>query len=1043
MQCASLFYPSLQLLLMLFDVLSFCIYCHWSSACRHIIITASFYHCIMNKASACTTSSSRRSSSLSYKCHHCKYENVALCSDALLLDCQMASSFGIRTYKHSSLTLDPTPFKCSSCQRLLLTCNICLGSTDLHLSKLPMFIGMKGLLRHFNKKHPSSSRHLPSSSMSLPAARTPSSPPSSFFPMELDDGAIPIINNNAPSPTDARRHNRSDFFSMYKDCRYFSSDSSSASMTTIKPSEPSSSLSLPSSSLPSTEALDDLSNQMRDLSLSNSFLSDNYKRFLNSLMDNHRTLSADTDVSNDGCSAGGTMESASLETVRQLVRHVFSNAPSVVSPSLSCNYHGKAGVNETLFYLTLSSLSLKLTKEKFHLVFLLVKILVKAFAEDPNNNPFQCTSFPNAFQDLYNRIKTSNKSFLHSFPYNKPQALNWHAATGPISALECIMASGVELPDLATSYVGTFPAAVTLIEKASRWSAIPLGFGFFSDGFQNNAVVRDKGSQWLQALMLFASDKIFKVSHRYFRILVLGSDSMSHEEALDYVMDDLEKLFSGPRLMYVGAIGRCIPIMFDLLYYSSDIPERCKLLCVTTFASPSHRRFGHGMYIPNRDWWKFYLHSCPTCHSNRSRKIVESIIIGKCVAAMTFSSCVLCSDFDYNRERNKTKSSLIDNYPTSLLDDSPPTPPGRGVGKNVSLGECHPTPQNTKTAAECARHNHSKGHWGTQTTECFLRLCCCNTQLQTVVIKTPPTEEMKLPRIINKPTLKMNLFVESLMHLLFEGILGKSLIGEIANNLLFKQYGIGPKTNKSINDFYVMVKKASLNWLPIHPLAEAKDNAGNNTTYSCSGWQGVNFIAAARLLPISYSIVRSVLYEKNKFRTHPEKDRKEFELDLFELIIQTFHSIAARLMQNKINKELTDETRECVEFSLSICCRCSQLTECLTSTEIPSTVNKSTARTQAASTVTTKPAKNKSRKTTKKKTKKRKDPFPFRGMNYLNLLNFRDQILHHGPPRETWDGNCERTIQYVKPVLKGLGIQKPEPTWLDVWPQGMHRLQWT
>ena len=107
------------------------------------------------------------------------------------------------------------------------------------------------------------------------------------------------------------------------------------------------------------------------------------------------------------------------------------------------------------------------------------------------------------------------------------------------------MASGVELPDLADSCVGSFPAALALISRAASCGAIPIGFGLFSDGFQNNSVVNDRGGQWLQSLLMFAA-KLYKVSHRCFQILVLGSDSMSHKEALEFAMDDLEKLNSGP-----------------------------------------------------------------------------------------------------------------------------------------------------------------------------------------------------------------------------------------------------------------------------------------------------------------------------------------------------------------------------------------------------------------------------------------------------------------------------------------------------------------
>ena len=101
--------------------------------------------------------------------------------------------------------------------------------------------------------------------------------------------------------------------------------------------------------------------------------------------------------------------------------------------------------------------------------------MIKAHADDPNNNPFQCTSFPNSFKDLHDCMKTGNKSFLQSFPHNKPRALKGHATTGLIAALECILASGVELPDLANSCVGSFPAASALDSRAASCGAIPIG----------------------------------------------------------------------------------------------------------------------------------------------------------------------------------------------------------------------------------------------------------------------------------------------------------------------------------------------------------------------------------------------------------------------------------------------------------------------------------------------------------------------------------------------------------------------------------------
>ena len=210
-------------------------------------------------------------------------------------------------------------------------------------------------------------------------------------------------------------------------------------------------------------------------------------------------------------------------------------------------------------------------------------------------------------------------------------------------------------------------------------------------------------------------------------------------------------------------------------------------------------------------------------------------------------------------------------------------------------------------------------------------------------------------------------FIESPMHLLFEGVHGK-LFGSAFPDF-FKLHGIWTKVWRFVNGFYLLLRKCHISWLPIYPLAKKYD--AKNVTYSLSGWRGVNHIASTRLFKLGFCHVRSIIWVK-------DGDKKlQHSLDVFELLVQVFQAMVSQLMHPFNVEPRAECIHKYVKLFLSISIRFSNLTNGFNE----------------------------------------KQPLPFRGGNFQGLLNLRNQIYVHGSPRNTWDGDSERTIQFMKPFI--------------------------
>lgn len=731
-------------------------------------------------------------------------------------------------------------------------------------------------------------------------------------------------------------------------------------------------------------------------SLSQSHMPQNSRRFYNQYMNVVADLVQSTSDEDDPAFLGR------LECLRELVYFCFNKNQRDQS-NVQDMTGMKAGSKETILHILCAMLCAELTESQLSLVNTLMLLILnntgEGTTEAPKERLFVSTSMPSTVQSWKRHYTQGSSSLLKLLPSENVERLKHHAVVDPISTLEHMLASGVTFADYTTLGNGGTTAADTPVnrkvkELAGEQNVMPVGVQLFSDGFRASAVT-NKASCWV--LEMFCSPPgNLRRGKAHSHILAIGPSSADHEEVFEYIFERLS-LLKSPRLCLVGAVGRAVPCLFQVTCYSADLPERASILNALTFKSNTHKRFGKVMYIPNGDWVAFHLHSCRACFLKRS------ILLGIHSASsegtsMPSTGCQCCSDWNYKHPRNRRRMT-DKHYPTKLHPNSPPCPPGREVGAvdgGVVMKELDLTFELMTMASDVAHFNYSAKTWTKANAECYMKYCAVNGKRQYEVCESAKTNHSLLlpsrkgaayrefreqpaplihPAICRTKPFAISCFIESILHLLFEGIHDDLMDKLIPAVLSLKS--MNTKAMICYNNFLQEVRSHNLSWLNVYPLlANSASNKGSSVTYSTAGWTGANQMSSARLIKVGFSHVRDILPES----TAGDSDFIE-KFDLFEAMLQAYHAVAARVMQPNSSSVTCEEIDNYVKIFLSLSLRFSQLTETGQNT-----------------------------------------PYTFRGGNCLGLLNLSGQRASHGSPRDsdTWDGDYERGIQLAKDFLQNV-----------------------
>ena len=675
-----------------------------------------------------------------------------------------------------------------------------------------------------------------------------------------------------------------------------------------------------------------------------------------------------------------TLVHARMNALRMIAYQAFNlnDAPSAV-----------ADMYETMVHLIITRLCTMLSPKPLKLVIILVKSLIR---KANYGDIFKGTAIPTSWKDWKKYYVGGVKSISRNIPHLSVEKLKDHAVVDVKSAVESILADGTVVID-DYSYIKPNDNSFTKFEKRMKeigenscCYVIPLFI--FSDGYKtsNTGGFQNRPSSW-GAWIGFVIKGYVKRMSSSSRMIALGPGDVKHEEVWKYILEKLlNDVLGRIHIMYYGALGNAVRVQFVIKYFSADLPERHSICQTLSYSSPLHRMFGCIMPIyednKRKGFLSYLFHSCPLCMMKRLSAFITTshhgyLELDPSITKDWFCTKGVCADFELCRA--KTNIDLPRNYPTIIHKDSPPLPCERNVGPNITAHGCYKfTLESQRQAMIGAHYNYHNNTWSEEQFDTYMRCCGISTSTRNM-LKTD-ANNAKLPAIYgdNRKEIDRSMFVESIMHHLFEGI-HELLVMDVFPPILTKQRQNLP-VYRPWNKFILKAKLAKASWLDLYCFAEKSEDGeiGKEKKHSCAGWVGVNHLASCRLLKISFSHVRSQLFPNGDEITNNSNEILNLHiLDLMEAIVQTFHSMVSRMMQLNIEENDVFVLREHIKLFLSLLLMLSSVT-------IPE--SKAAIR-------------------------------PFTGGNTLGLLNIIPQMMEHGSCRNMWDGDSEKLIQQIKAYL--------------------------
>ena len=397
--------------------------------------------------------------------------------------------------------------------------------------------------------------------------------------------------------------------------------------------------------------------------------------------------------------------------------------------------------------------------------------------------------------------------------------------------------------------------------------------------------------------------------------------------------------------------------------YTSDRPERGKLTQILGHTGLSTKRWMYSAFLPDTG-----LKSCNACFAHR----VQEAKVYPQFNIVSRRRCSRCADWNY--EHHKMTVLTPTGYPTECAIDSPEPHKLRRVVGVAHLKPLILTFENLKTSAQFIFYNVYKRTFNMTQAKIYgksvgLSLECVQTMIinQAKHLRTNDPHmscedvlrSFQYPAIWNAP-MALNQFIDAPMYLIFQGII-KSVIEMISDWLspLSPSQSYYKAFCKIINPMMESICNMNLKWCALNTFNVSKN-------HKTSGWTAANYLAFARLMLIYYRYLRIVIPS-----TEPG-------LMQCEGMIQSCLCLVSYIMSNQ-----NDDPRPIMEYTkLFLSC-----------------VDKFESTVYVKETL--------------------KPIWRSRG-NFLSLLNLPLQQQYFGTVRNFWEGERERYIQHIKPLLKDL-----------------------
>jgi hypothetical protein len=608
----------------------------------------------------------------------------------------------------------------------------------------------------------------------------------------------------------------------------------------------------------------------------------------------------------------------------------------------------------------------------------LSRMLISISRATANFTVFPNIILPTSLNDFHSYCSRKRDSVMHALPYEKLTMISNHACIKLSDKISTVMAFGIDLEfydSNATNQSGLNRSAAMarLHEKLKKQpefipNSTKIGFlMFWSDGFQQHYVRTKDNSVWMLTVTICPPwDKKFSIFHTY--VLAIGRKSSDHVPVMKAYYDELESIRKG-QWRYCGKSRKKIHTMFDLLIYPADRPEKSEL-CFTLQT---------GAWMHSIPYERKSLASCDDCVKRR-QKLIQDWYSNGINPAQDTGLCSRCRDWD--RTGTSTifqKPAVPKDYPRAIVKGRVPKKYKLPKIRNVPTKHILPFKQNFEILRQGCRgafYNCAKGTWSAKETEKYLKTLGINANLSTNIIESASWIKQQplpvpngtvtkmsnahIPRLWLEP-LSMDIFVDSPMHLLFLGIT-KSMLGLVrqfaaAYSLLSKYIRVAAPPMEKIKNF-------GLNFCRLEPF-----NDSTKKKIICPQWLSDNCLAFVRVMPM----ICGILFEDIVTNSTAEIHVKHTD-QLKSLLVSCFVMISHIMSPDDVPPDVIDHH---VKIFLQKCF-------CFGETD----------------------------------SEQERSHFWENKPNFWCLLNLRDQIELFGAVRNYWEGDRERAIQKVKPIIK-------------------------
>ena len=555
---------------------------------------------------------------------------------------------------------------------------------------------------------------------------------------------------------------------------------------------------------------------------------------------------------------------------------------------------------------------------------------------------------------------------------------------GPMGSLQDILREGskdvvstvIQCPKIQVMAREMWDEAI--LDEKKPDEIVPSFLFIWDDGFDNTESKSGAGGGLSMGTVTALDLKTGNMSRLRANtdVVTLSRSSVSHDETIGRLLSQLQKLRK-PFKTFHRTMG-FVYAMVRVVNVNRDRVQRNKVAGVLAHNGRCNQRWKYVLPPKGNEREAFY--SCDSCFKRR----VKACSDPGPVDIHLNNDCQECCDFNVDKNQHLQKVNIHDKCPTQLLPGSPRPPSIVPISTtNRSRISFKMNFKMMRMAVRTATYHHVIGFWSDEATTYYLREIGINSSTISKILNFKELNEHRnteeviqelencqyrsvIPHVWQYDDVcDIDDNIDPLMHMIFEGLIKvmyKEVIPEAISIL-----NVDTDCMSMIQDQLKAVRKMSVSWIRTESLAQH--------TLKPSGWRGVDFVAAARLLKNCISHIKTAItaeggqYMETKLKIY----------NIFEQFIYSCHSMVARVMCDSCTEESINEVEQHIKLFLSASERYSKLV-----------LDRDSDKT-----------------------------FMSLKGNFLSLLNIPDEMRKFGPLRRYWDGDYEAFVKLIKEVLPG------------------------